>query len=180
MIANTEETKSRGFTRITPHSLTESLSKPSRRIPMPPPRQRPVSLISWRDRSAHGLFTLDAATRGNCRRAAISSSSEVKGHRGAESQRKCPSRRSQDSIIQGGTTSTSSQIKDPIQQLPFILSISQGFCFAHAAFLTTLRDMLKLPFISHQGDANEIVGKFDGADQLRTDVTQLQSLLYPA
>lgn len=31
MIANTEETKSRGFPRVTPHSLTESLSKPSRR-----------------------------------------------------------------------------------------------------------------------------------------------------
>ena len=42
----------------------------------------------------------------------------------------------------------------------------------------TLPDVLKLPPISHHGNVNEIIGKFGGADQLRTAVNQLQSLLY--
>jgi type I restriction enzyme, R subunit len=42
----------------------------------------------------------------------------------------------------------------------------------------TLPDVLKLPPISHHGNVNEIVGKFGGPDQLRTAVSQLQSLLY--
>ena len=55
-----------------------------------------------------------------------------------------------------------------------------------------LPDVLKLPCpaeacafsprrgtpISHHGNVNEIIGKFGGADQLRTAVNQLQSLLY--
>ena len=44
----------------------------------------------------------------------------------------------------------------------------------------TLPDVLKLPPISHHGSVNEIVGKFGGADQLRTAVNQLQTLLYAA
>jgi type I restriction enzyme R subunit len=44
----------------------------------------------------------------------------------------------------------------------------------------TLPDVLKLPPISHHGNVNEIIGKFGGADQLRTAVNQLQSLLYAA
>jgi type I restriction enzyme R subunit len=44
----------------------------------------------------------------------------------------------------------------------------------------TLPDVLKLPPISHHGNVNEIIGKFGGADQLRTAVKQLQSLLYAA
>ena len=43
-----------------------------------------------------------------------------------------------------------------------------------------LPDVLKLPPISHHGNLNEIIGKFGGADQLRTAVNQLQSLLYVA
>jgi hypothetical protein len=41
-----------------------------------------------------------------------------------------------------------------------------------------LPDVLKVPPISHHGNVNEIIGKFGGADQLRTAVSQLQSLLY--
>ena len=37
-----------------------------------------------------------------------------------------------------------------------------------------------LPLISHHGNVNEIIGKFGGADQLRTAVNQLQTLLYAA
>jgi type I restriction enzyme R subunit len=44
----------------------------------------------------------------------------------------------------------------------------------------TLPDVLKLPPISHHGNVNAIIGKFGGADQLRTAVNQLQSLLYAA
>lgn len=44
----------------------------------------------------------------------------------------------------------------------------------------TLPDVLKLPPISHHGNVNEIIRKFGGADQLRTAVNQLQSLLYAA
>ena len=35
-----------------------------------------------------------------------------------------------------------------------------------------------LPPISHHGNVNEIIGKFNGADRLRNAVNQLQSLLY--
>lgn len=42
----------------------------------------------------------------------------------------------------------------------------------------TLPDVLKVPPISQHGNVNEIIGKFGGADQLRTAVNQLQSLLY--
>ncbi len=35
-----------------------------------------------------------------------------------------------------------------------------------------------LPPISHHGNVNEIISKFGGADQLRSAVNQLQSLLY--
>lgn len=42
----------------------------------------------------------------------------------------------------------------------------------------TLPDVLKVPPISHHGNVNEIIGKFGGAEELRTAVTQLQSLLY--
>lgn len=44
----------------------------------------------------------------------------------------------------------------------------------------TLPEVLKLPPIFYHGNANEIIGKFGGADQLRTAVSQLQSLLYAA
>ena len=44
----------------------------------------------------------------------------------------------------------------------------------------TLPDVLKLPPISHHGNVNESIGKFGGAEQLRTAVNQLQSLLYAA
>ena len=44
----------------------------------------------------------------------------------------------------------------------------------------TLPDVLKVPPISQRGNVNEIIGKFGGADQLRTAVNQLQSLLYAA
>lgn len=43
-----------------------------------------------------------------------------------------------------------------------------------------LPDVLKLPPISPHGNVNEIIGKFGGADQFRTAVNQLQSLLYAA
>ena len=42
----------------------------------------------------------------------------------------------------------------------------------------TLADVLKLPPISHQGNVNEIIGKFGGADKPRDIVNRLQSLLY--
>jgi type I restriction enzyme R subunit len=42
----------------------------------------------------------------------------------------------------------------------------------------TLPDVLKVLPISQRGNVNEIIGKFGGADQLRTAVNQLQSLLY--
>jgi type I restriction enzyme R subunit len=44
----------------------------------------------------------------------------------------------------------------------------------------TLPDVLKVRPISDHGNVNEIIGKFGGADQLRTAVNQLQSLLYAA
>ncbi len=44
----------------------------------------------------------------------------------------------------------------------------------------TLPDVLKVRPISDHGNVNEIIGKFGGADQLRTSVNQLQSLLYAA
>ena len=44
----------------------------------------------------------------------------------------------------------------------------------------TLPDVLKVPPISRHGNVNEIIGKFGGADQLRSAVNQLQSLLYAA
>ena len=40
--------------------------------------------------------------------------------------------------------------------------------------------VLKVPPISHRGNANEIIGKFGGADQLHTAANQLQSLPYVA
>ncbi|HWV99780.1 MAG TPA: hypothetical protein VNZ64_08830 [Candidatus Acidoferrum sp.] len=39
---------------------------------------------------------------------------------------------------------------------------------------------LKVPPISHDGNVNEIVGKFGGADRLRNAVNQRQPLLYTA
>jgi type I restriction enzyme R subunit len=44
----------------------------------------------------------------------------------------------------------------------------------------TQPDVLKVPPISQHGNVNEIIGKFGGADQLRTAVNQLQTLLYAA
>lgn len=44
----------------------------------------------------------------------------------------------------------------------------------------TLPDVLKVPPISQHGNVNAIIGKFGGADQLRTAVNQLQTLLYAA
>ncbi len=44
----------------------------------------------------------------------------------------------------------------------------------------TLPDVLKVRPISNHGNVNEIISKFGGADQLRTAVNQLQSLLYAA
>lgn len=44
----------------------------------------------------------------------------------------------------------------------------------------TLPEVLKLPPISDHGNVNEIIGRFGGTDQLRTAVSQLQSLLYAA
>ena len=35
-----------------------------------------------------------------------------------------------------------------------------------------------LPPISHHGSVNEVIGKFGGADQLRTAFSQLHSILY--
>jgi type I restriction enzyme, R subunit len=43
-----------------------------------------------------------------------------------------------------------------------------------------LPEVLKLPPIFHHGNVNEIIGEFGGADQHRTAVKQLQSLLYAA
>jgi len=43
-----------------------------------------------------------------------------------------------------------------------------------------LQFVLKVPPISQRGNVNEIIGKFGGADQLRTAVNQLQTLLYAA
>jgi len=42
----------------------------------------------------------------------------------------------------------------------------------------TLPDVLKVPPISQRGNVNEIIGKFGGADELRTAVDRLQVLLY--
>ncbi|MFO0978529.1 MAG: type I restriction-modification enzyme R subunit C-terminal domain-containing protein [Planctomycetaceae bacterium] len=42
----------------------------------------------------------------------------------------------------------------------------------------TLPDVLKVPPISSFGNVNEIIGKFGGADNLRTAVGELQSLIY--
>lgn len=64
--------------------------------------------------------------------------------------------------------------------------------FHIAGFQPYSGDVLKLPCpaeagailprrgtpISHHGNVNEIIGKFGGADQLRTAVNQLQSVLY--
>ena len=44
----------------------------------------------------------------------------------------------------------------------------------------TLPDVLKVRSISNHGNVNEIIGKFGGADHLRTAVNQLQSRLYAA
>jgi type I restriction enzyme R subunit len=44
----------------------------------------------------------------------------------------------------------------------------------------TLPEVLKVPPISWHGNVNEIIGKFGRADQLRSAVNQLQSLLYAA
>ena len=44
----------------------------------------------------------------------------------------------------------------------------------------TLPDVLKVPPISHHGNVAEIISKFGGADQLRSAVNELQSLLYAA
>src|SRR5579862_6523290 len=41
-----------------------------------------------------------------------------------------------------------------------------------------LPDVLNPPPIFHQGDGNEIIGKFGSANQPRTAVSQLESLLY--
>jgi len=45
---------------------------------------------------------------------------------------------------------------------------------------SALPDVLKLPPISQHGNVNEIIGKFGGADQLRSAVNHLQTLLYAA
>jgi type I restriction enzyme R subunit len=42
----------------------------------------------------------------------------------------------------------------------------------------TLPDVLQIPPITKHGNVSEIIGKFGSADQLRTAVNQLQSLLY--
>jgi len=44
----------------------------------------------------------------------------------------------------------------------------------------TLPDVLKVRPISDRGNVNEIIGKFGGADQLRSAVSRLQTLLYAA
>jgi len=48
------------------------------------------------------------------------------------------------------------------------------------AFPPPLPDVLKVWPTSDHGNINEIIGKFGGADKLRNDVNQLQSLLYAA
>ncbi len=55
---------------------------------------------------------------------------------------------------------------------------SAPFSIQHSAFPPALPDVLKVPPISQHGNVNEIIGKFGGADQLRSAVNQLQSLLY--
>jgi hypothetical protein len=59
-------------------------------------------------------------------------------------------------------------------------SIAEQRYFTDDEFHFTLPDVLKLPPISLRGNVNEIIGKFGGADQPRTAVSQLQSLLYAA
>ncbi|HWV99352.1 MAG TPA: type I restriction-modification enzyme R subunit C-terminal domain-containing protein [Candidatus Acidoferrum sp.] len=44
----------------------------------------------------------------------------------------------------------------------------------------TLPDVLKVPPNSSHGDVNEIMAEFGGAENLRTDVSHLQSRLYAA
>lgn len=51
---------------------------------------------------------------------------------------------------------------------------------AGTAALCALPDVQKVPPIFQRGNGTEIIGKFGGADQLRTAVNQLQSLLYAA
>jgi type I restriction enzyme R subunit len=41
----------------------------------------------------------------------------------------------------------------------------------------TLPEVLKVPPISQHGNVNEIVGRFGGAEQLRSAVNKLQTLL---
>ncbi|MGN6553703.1 MAG: hypothetical protein ACTHLW_08275 [Verrucomicrobiota bacterium] len=64
----------------------------------------------------------------------------------------------------------------------FVCTYSRAFSpgYNRAGFQPYPSDVLKLPPISHHGNVNEIIGKFGGADQLRTAVNQLQSLLYAA
>jgi hypothetical protein len=53
-------------------------------------------------------------------------------------------------------------------------------CAADGELQSTLPDVLKVPPISHCGNVAEIIGKFGGAEQLRSAVSQLQALLYAA
>ena len=45
---------------------------------------------------------------------------------------------------------------------------------------STLTDVLKVQPVSRHGTLIETTGKFDGPDQLRNSVNQLQTLLYAA
>ncbi|MGN6553705.1 MAG: hypothetical protein ACTHLW_08285 [Verrucomicrobiota bacterium] len=69
----------------------------------------------------------------------------------------------------------------PVQgerQLGYTYSRAFSPGYNRAGFQPYSSDVLKLPPVSHHGNVNKIIGKFGGADQLRTAVNQLQSLLY--
>ena len=53
-------------------------------------------------------------------------------------------------------------------------------CVADGELQFTVPDVLKLPHISQHGNVAEIIGKFGGANQLRSAVNQPQTLLYAA
>ena len=61
-----------------------------------------------------------------------------------------------------------------LDRLPMLTRIGDG------ELQLTLPDVLKVRHISDHGNVNEIIGKFGGADQLRSAVSRLQTLLYAA
>ena len=57
-------------------------------------------------------------------------------------------------------------------------AIEAPYRWRKSKFLIALPDVLKVPSICQRGNVNVIIGKFGGADQLRTAVNRLQSLPY--